>query len=274
MNELTVLFINWDINPRVFPFSEIPRWYGLLWVLGIAGVYRVMMHIFKVEGRSTEQLDRLALYLIIGTLVGARLGHVFFYEPAYFLAHPIEILPIKLEPEFRFTGLAGLASHGGGIGVLLALALYCRRYGEGYLWVLDRLVIGAAFLGCCIRLGNLMNSEMIGIPTEVPWAFVFLRVDTVPRHPAQLYEAIYCLGLFFFLFARWKNHWKDWKAGSQLGLFFVILFSLRFWDEFFKIDQVPFEQDMLFNMGQLLSIPYILAGLIILYYAHSRAKKS
>ena len=190
-------YIVWDIDPRIFPSFDMLRWYGLLWALGLVLGYQVMSRIYKKEGRTIEQLDRLAVYVIIGAIVGARLGHVLFYDFEYYSQHPIEVLPIKLEPHFQFTGLTGLASHGGVFGVLLALYFYTRKYKEDYVWLLDRLMISGAVLGGCIRLGNLMNSEIIGIMTNVPWAFIFKSVDDFPRHPAQLYEALFYFMIFF-----------------------------------------------------------------------------
>ena len=260
-----LLFVHWDVSPRVFPFWDLPRWYGLLWAVGVICGYLTMQYVYRREGRSTERFDLLAMYLLAGGLVGARLGHVFFYEPAYYLAHPVEILPIRLTPSFRFTGFAGLASHGGAIGVLVALYWYCRRFGEHYIWILDRLVIAAVLTGSFIRFGNLMNSEVIGTPTRLPWAFIFERVDDLPRHPAQLYEAIYGVFLFAFLFKRWSAHRYSWIPGSQLGWFMVGLFSLRILVEFIKADQVPFEAGMFLNMGQLLSIPFLILGILILW---------
>jgi phosphatidylglycerol:prolipoprotein diacylglycerol transferase len=266
----SLLYIVWDVEPRVFSFSEIPRWYGICWVIGMALGYQVMLYIYKKETKSEEQLHTLALYLIIGAVVGARMGHILFYDPVYYWNHPMEILPIKLYPTFQFTGFAGLASHGGAIGVLMATYLYSRKYRKNFLWTTDRLVIAAALVGCFIRLGNLMNSEVIGTPTNVPWAFVFVRVDAVPRHPAQLYEAIYCLLLFMGLFYLWSKKRWDISNGKLFGTFLVTIFTLRFIDEFFKIDQEPFESSLPLNMGQLLSIPFVLVGIWMLIYSNKK----
>lgn len=223
-----------------------------------------MLYVYKKEGKSEEKLDILATYVIIGTLLGARFGHVIFYEPSYYWHHPIEILPIRLSPHFEFTGLAGLASHGGGIGIFLSVYLYCRKYKENYLRILDRITITVALVGAFVRFGNLMNSEMIGIPTNVPWAFIFTNVDTIPRHPAQLYESIFCLFLFIIMFSIWKVKAKKLHAGFPLGIFLILLFSFRFIIEYFKIGQEPFESDLIINMGQILSIPFILAGMLLI----------
>lgn len=259
------LYIIWDINPSIFHGLEIPRWYGVLWVLGLLLSHQVAEYIFKVERRTGEAFNNLTIYLLVGTFLGARLGHILFYDPLYYWSHPIEILPIRLEPEFQFVGLAGLASHGGAIGVLIAIYLYCRRYHERYLWMADRLVIAAAITGSFIRLGNLMNSEVIGIPANVPWAFVFTRIDNVPRHPAQLYEAIVCMILFAICFRLWYKSRAVIAEGRVTGIFLVTLFSLRFAGEFLKVSQEPFEDHLVLNMGQMLSIPFILAGFFLLF---------
>ncbi|CAG4992857.1 Phosphatidylglycerol--prolipoprotein diacylglyceryl transferase [Dyadobacter sp. CECT 9275] len=263
MHASLITYILWDIRPNIFPGLEIPRWYGLFWALGITLSFAVIRYIYKADKRPVEEIDTLGLYVMIGTIVGARLGHILFYDPDYYLTHPIEILPISLEPELHFTGLAGLASHGGGIGVVLAIFFYSRNYGIRFLWLLDRVAIIAPLSGVLIRLGNLINSEMIGLPTTVPWAFVFVHTDHIPRHPAQLYEAIYCLILFVVLFWLWKNRSGKMAEGMLFSLFITLLFTLRFVDEFFKINQEEFENALPLNMGQLLSIPYIIAGLLM-----------
>ena len=256
-------FILWNVRSTVFPGLDIPKWYGLCWALGIFLGYQVMLYVYKKEGRLPDQLDRLATYIILGTLIGARLGHIIFYDPIYYLHHPIEILPIRFSPHFEFTGLAGLASHGGGIGIFLATYFYSRKYRENYLQILDRLAIVVALVGAFIRFGNLMNSEMIGIPSGVPWAFIFSAVDNVPRHPAQLYESIFCMLLFMLTFSIWKRKPDKFKNGLLLGILLTLLFSFRFFDEFLKIDQEAFEGNLFINMGQILSIPFILIGLLL-----------
>lgn len=259
-----LLYILWDVDPQLFPWLEIPRWYGLMWALGIFFSYLVMAYVYRKEGKSLEALDQLSLYIILGTILGARLGHILFYDPIYYWQHPLEILPFQMEPEFQFSGLSGLASHGGAMGVLLALYLYCSKYQESFLWIVDRLVIVGALTGAFIRFGNLMNSEIIGTTTDVPWAFIFSRVDILPRHPAQLYESIFCLLLFFVLLGLWKSGKFRQRPGFMLGLFLVMLFSFRFVVEFFKIDQVSFEAELLLNMGQILSIPFVVIGIMIM----------
>lgn len=259
-------YIIWDVNPDIFviPFINHPvRWYGLSWALGFVMSQVVVNYIYKKEGRPASEIDTLTMYMVIATIVGARLGHVLFYDPVEYFRHPLSILAI-------WEG--GLASHGAGIGILIGLFLFARKTKVAYLWILDRIVIVAALTGACIRLGNLMNSEMIGLPTDLPWAFIFTSKDNLPRHPAQLYEAIYCFILFALLFWVWYRFRERIKNGFIFSLFLIILFSLRFIDEFFKINQEAFEDDLMLNMGQILSIPFVLTGIIILII-NARSKK-
>lgn len=256
MNSLS--YIIWDINPDMFviPYLNHPvRWYGVSWALGFIISNQIMEFIYKKEGRLITEIDSLTMYMVISTIIGARLGHCLFYDPVYYFHNPLQLLAI-------WEG--GLASHGAAIGIFIGTYLFARKTKVEYLWILDRLTIVVALTGCCIRLGNLMNSEMIGLPTDLPWAFVFTSMDDVPRHPAQLYEAIYCMILFLALFWVWNKYRTRIKNGFMFGWFLIILFSLRFVDEFFKISQEAFEDDMVLNMGQILSIPLVLAGIIIL----------
>jgi prolipoprotein diacylglyceryl transferase len=251
-------FIVWDINPDIFviPFLNHPvRWYGLSWALGFLISQQIMYYIYKKDNRSRQEVDTLTIYMLVAAMVGARLGHVLFYDPVEYLSDPLSILKI-------WEG--GLASHGAAIGVLIALYFFARKTNVKYLWIVDRLVIVSALTGGLVRLGNLMNSEMVGTPTSLPWGFVFTSIDNVPRHPAQLYEAIYCLFLFAFLFYVWNTRRNEIKNGFLTGWFLIILFSLRFVDEFLKVNQVAFEDDLMLNMGQLLSIPFVVIGIFIL----------
>ncbi len=263
-NSLSVII--WDVNPDAFvlPIIDHPvRWYGLAWALGFLISQQIMQFIFKKEGRPDKEVETLTLYMVIAAIVGARLGHVLFYDFKVFLDEPWRILAI-------WEG--GLASHGAGITTLIALYFYAKKTKVEYLWIVDRMVIVTAITGCLIRLGNLMNSEMVGLPTTLPWAFVFTSIDNTPRHPAQLYEAIYCFILFIILFAVWYKKKDELKNGILTGWFLIILFTLRFVDEFFKINQVSFEDDLILNMGQVLSIPFVIAGIIILLTAKQNEK--
>ncbi len=251
-------YITWDINPDIFtiPIINHPvRWYGLLFAAAFLISQQIMYFIYKKEGRPVSEIDTLTIYMVVATIVGARLGHVLFYDPVHYFQNPHKIIMI-------WEG--GLASHGGVIGILIAIYLFARKTNVNYLWALDRISIVASLTFCMIRLGNLMNSEMIGIPTNLPWAFIFTMQDNIPRHPAQLYEAIHYFIWFLVLFLVWHRQRDRMKNGLLFSWSLIILFTLRFVDEFFKIDQVEFEEGMILNMGQLLSIPFIVAGLVIL----------
>jgi phosphatidylglycerol---prolipoprotein diacylglyceryl transferase len=229
--------------------------------------YQIMLWIYKAEGSPTAELDKLATYVMLGAIMGARFGHILFYDPLYYLNNPIEILPIRINPTFQFTGLAGLASHGGTVGALIALYFYNRKFKKDYLWMLDRLVIGGTLLGCLIRIGNLINSEIIGIPSQLPWAFIFSRIDQTPRHPAQLYEALFYLIISSFLFLIWQSRIVSNYKGFLFGLGIFLLFLQRFLVEFLKENQVEFEEQLKLNMGQTLSIPLILTGIFIMAWS-------
>lgn len=266
-------FITWSVEPMIFPSLGFLRWYGVCWALGLLLSYQVVSTIFKQEGVSLKELDQLVLYLLVGVLVGARLGHILFYDPLYYYQHPGEILPFRIQPTFQFTGLAGLASHGGTLGVILALFLYCRKYKKRFLWIADRVAIAGCLLGSFIRVGNLLNSEILGKETTMGWAFVFTRVDNIPRHPTQLYEAFGYLFIFVLLLFLWKKRTVTMN-GSLFGLSLMWVFGLRFIVEFFKMDQVPFEASLPLNMGQVLSIPLVLTGLIMWASRLSKPKAS
>ena len=262
--------IHWDPDPSVIPAWDLPRWYSMMWLLGVVLGYQLIRHIYKKEGMDENELQKLAVTIMVFAMLGARLGHVFFYDWAYYSEHLIEILPIKLEPSFQFTGFAGLASHGGVLGALLGLWYYNRKRKFNYGWLLDRLTIGGAMLGCFIRLGNLMNSEIIGKPSEVAWAFIFARVDNVPRHPAQLYEAIFYLLISLLLFRIWQRQQHRLRHGFICGLGLTLIFLQRFFVEFLKENQVAFENELTLNMGQLLSIPIVILGLVIMWYTRKK----
>lgn len=372
-------FIIWSANPEIFNFLPI-RWYGLLFAMGFILSQQVMYYIYKKEGKPTKDIDTITIFLIIATIVGARLGHIFFYEPDILLERPWDVfLPVRFTPEFKFVGLQGLASHGGAIGIFIALWLFSKyditfkgikliakkvkREGQSYLQILDRIAIVVALTGCLIRMGNFVNSEIVGKPTQSDYGVVFARniVDIltgfnspiediefskrsgealdgyepitmqvtfkngdyeksgidqyiegrlkntlsshsyvteniyqpsaadidytlekkggvfiadiytygVVRHPAQLYESISSLLLFLLLFIIWRIKKQDTAKGRIFGVFLIILFGLRFSYEFLKENQVAFEDGMMLNMGQWLSIPLIIAGVIILIRSFS-----
>jgi phosphatidylglycerol:prolipoprotein diacylglycerol transferase len=260
---MTLQIIPWDVNPEIFRIGNFTvRWYGLLFASGFVIGYYVMKKIFKNEGLADSTLDRMTVYVAVGTIIGARLGHCFFYEPSYYLAHPAEILKV-------WHG--GLASHGAAIGILVSLWLFVRKEKKPFIWALDRVVIVVALAGALIRLGNLMNSEIYGVETTLPWGFVFLRNgETVPKHPTQIYEATAYLITFTILMrVYWKNKGKQ-KPGALFGLFLLLVFGFRFFVEYVKEDQVAFEAGMKLNMGQLLSIPFIIAGIAMLIWAYRK----
>ena len=250
-------FIEWSISPEIFHLGPVSvRWYGFLFAMAFVAGYFIMTWVFNKEGRPRTDLEQLSVYMIFGTVIGARLGHCLFYNPEYYLSNPIEIFKV-------WEG--GLASHGAAIGILTAIYLFSKKK-KNYpmLWTLDRVVIVVALAGTFIRLGNLFNSEIIGKPTDVSWAFIFTAVDDLPRHPAQLYESIaYLIVFIILLFIYYKGFEKN-RSGLLFGIFLVLVFTFRFFVEFVKENQSGFEAGMALNMGQLLSIPFVLAGIIFI----------
>jgi prolipoprotein diacylglyceryl transferase len=366
----TLTYIIWNGSPEIFSYGSFSlRWYGLFFALGFLISQQFMYHFYKSEGKPEKDVDTLTIYMVIATIVGARLGHVIFYQPEIIWENPLSIfLPFEFNP-FRFTGLQGLASHGATIGILSALWIYSRKKkpGQSFLQVVDRIVIVVALTGALIRLGNFFNSEIIGLPTDKPWGVVFTnkfedaitsnrfdqdgivesvaikRNDSIPaapngriplniyiffkagtegtvaknfadynarslltnnlaeyfdasgdntitngtlqadgkfaaristfgiaRHPAQLYESISCVFLFAFLYWIWSKHKQMLPPGRLLGTFLIICFGLRILFEFVKENQEPFEDDMLLNMGQILSIPLVIAGIVILALSYRK----
>jgi len=260
------LFIVWNPDAVAFTIGSFGiRWYSLCWCAGLLSVFFLEQKLYREQKIADELFDPLFIYSFLGILIGARLGHCIFYEPEYFLSswqHVVEmLLPIRFtNGGVAMTGYTGLASHGGTLGLIIALWLYVRRTKLPFLKVLDNIAIVTPICACAIRLGNLMNSEIIGSPTNVPWAFVFERVDMIPRHPGQLYEAI---AYFLFFFVGWwfyRRHAERVGSGFFFGLCIFLIFTFRFFIEYTKEVQVDFEQGMLFNMGQLLSVPFILLG--------------
>ena len=293
------MYILWNPSLTFGPF----RWYSLCWLIGLALAYFIVRHLFYEQGIAERTIkkngkkevenvfDPLFIYCFLGILIGARLGHCLFYQPDYFLTsgkHIVEMfLPIHFMADggWKFTGYEGLASHGGTLGLMIALWLYVRYSKIGIWTVLDNIAIATGTTACFIRLGNLMNSEIIGKVTDVPWAFIFERVDNLPRHPGQLYEAIAYAILFFIMWAIYKRsrknpstntqhptpntHYPQVGTGWYFGFCLFYIFTFRFLIEYTKDVQEAWEADMLFNMGQLLSVPFIIIGL----YCMIRAKK-
>lgn len=269
-------FVTWTFNPDFISSPITIRWYGVMFAIGFIIGVTLISKMFKHEGEKSSWADSLFIYVVICTIVGARLGHVFFYAwDEYYSSHPWDIFKI-------WEG--GLASHGGAIGILIGLFFYSAYVTKrNVLWTLDRLVVPVAFVGGLIRLGNLFNHEIYGHATDLPWGFRFITnidewlhgaepIFSLPSHPTQIYEALCYFALFALLmFLYWKRNAEE-RQGLLSGIFFIILFSARFLIEFIKNPQESFEASMVLNMGQLLSIPFIIAGVILLIRALQRPR--
>ncbi len=272
-------YITWNADPVLFSIGSLQvRWYGLLWALGFLFGYMIMKRIYKREKMTDDSLDKLLVYMLVSTILGARLGHCLFYEPDYYLSHPIEILKI-------WEG--GLASHGGAIGILIGLFIYARKEKKPYIWILDRIVVAVCLVGALIRCGNVMNHEIYGTPTSLPWGFVFMRGQEqfcgtfdnyyqctagnccppdqwLPCHPTGLYEAFFCLvAMGILLWMYYKRDLGNRQPGVMFSVFLIIIFGSRICIEFLKNVQVDFEQNMTWDMGQWLSVPFVVAGIVI-----------
>ncbi len=258
-----IAYIVWNVRPELVSVGPLTvRWYGVLFAILFWAGFLIVRWQFRSEGKNEEDLSQLLTHLVLGTIIGARLGHCLFYEPGYYLSHPWDIPKV-------WEG--GLASHGGALGVLFALWLYCRkRPDQPYLWLLDRICVPTALAGCLIRLGNLFNSEILGNPTQMPWGFVFVRVDAVARHPVQLYEATAYAATFVVLLLMYRRWRAQTPVGWLVGWFLVLVFSARFLLEFFKEEQAAYGQSSPLHVGQWLSIPFIGAGLFLIARARRR----
>ena len=255
--------IEWTINPEIFNlnilgFHLAPRWYGLSFVLGFLLGEKYVGKYMIQNGFSEKDVSSLFKHMLFGTIIGARLGHCLFYEPEYYLSNPFLILKV-------WEG--GLASHGGFLGVMIGVWLFNRNVKKiNYIWLLDLVAAPSLITGAYIRIGNLMNSEILGIPTDGTWGVIFKRVDNIPRHPAQLYESLGYLTISLVVFYLYKKFHKVWPQGRFVGLILLFGMTWRFITEFYKENQVAFEQDMLLNMGQVLSVAMALVGLAIVLY--------
>lgn len=277
-----LLYIIWNPSDVAFSIGSFQiHWYSLCWLIGLALAYLIVQQLYRQQKISQEKFEPLFIYCFFGILIGARLGHCFFYEPEYYLSSVtnfIEIfVPMKHAADgWHFTGFLGLASHGGTLGLILALLLYIRKTKVPVMQVLDNIAIATPITACFIRLGNLMNSEIIGKPTDVAWAFIFERVDMFPRHPGQLYEAI-AYFIFFFVMIHFYYYGRNKQnsffgkytsgrvgTGFFFGLCLTLIFTARFFIEYTKEIQVDFESNMPLDMGQLLSIPFIIVGVYFL----------
>lgn len=258
-------FITWDANPTIISWPVTVRWYGLMFAIGFWIGFNIVARMFRHEGAPERWLGTLLLYVGVGTVIGARLGHVFFYAWDYYSQHPVEIL---------YTWEGGLASHGGAIGVILTVILFSIFVSKrSPMWTFDRLVIAIALVGGLIRFGNLMNSEIYGHYTDMPWGFIFVRNgETLPAHPTQIYEALCYFALFgLLMWMYWRKNAQE-RPGLIFGTFLVGIFMPRFLIEYVKNVQEPWEADMVLNMGQLLSIPFVLLGIFLIIRAYMRPR--
>ncbi len=263
---MVLSFITWSVNPEIVHLGPLSlRWYGLLFATGFVLGYFILKKIFLKEGYTVELLDQLTMYMVVGTVIGARLGHVLFYDPAYYFANPWKIIAV-------WEG--GLASHGAAIGILTALFIFVRKNKLNYLWLLDRIGMLVALGGVFIRLGNLMNSEIYGIQTTLPWGFIFTREhETLPKHPTQIYESLAYLIIFLVLYILYNKNIFVKLKGTLFGIFLILLFGARFLIEYIKNPQSDFENGLPLNMGQLLSIPFIIIGIILIVAAYRKSQK-
>lgn len=256
-------YFTWNIDPVLISFMGLKvHWYGALFATAIICGFQTMKWIYQREKLDVESLDNLLVYCVIGIIVGARLAHCFFYDPSYYLSNPLKILAI-------WEG--GLASHGGGLGAILALFYYHKKTQLPFLFLLDRLAIATAIFGFFVRMANFMNSEILGLPSSQPWAIIFERIDNLPRHPAQLYEAFAYLATFLLLIALYKGTKLKQRHGVLFGIFLCLIFSARFMIEFIKVKQATYAGDLVFSTGQLLSIPFLLVGIGLVFFAKTKA---
>jgi prolipoprotein diacylglyceryl transferase len=258
----------WNIDPNIFTFGALQlRWYGLLFVGSFFLGLMLLQWVYKRENRDPAILDNLLIYIMVGAVIGARLMHCFAYEPEFYLSHPMEIFKV-------WKG--GLASHGGLLGVLLALYVFTKKYNESYMWLLSRVAMPGALTAAFVRFGNLFNSEILGLPTDKPWAIVFERIDMIPRHPVQLYEAFSYLTLLLILIVVYRKVTPAFATKILPGIFLTFMFIMRFLLEYTKTRQADYTTSLPFTTGQILSIPFILIGTIWIIWAiksHDKAAK-
>lgn len=255
----------WNVNPILLELGPLQlRWYGLLFVGSFFLGLHLLHWIYTREGKDASSLDNLLIYVLIGTVIGARLMHCFAYEPEFYLAHPLEILKV-------WKG--GLASHGGMIGVIVALYLFSRRYQQPFWWLLSRLTMPGALTAAFVRFGNLFNSEILGLPSDAPWAIVFSRIDMIPRHPVQLYEAFAYLFLFVILVSVYKKVSFSFATKILPALFLTYMFTVRFLLEYTKTRQADYITELPFSTGQMLSLPFIIIGIIWIIWAFTSQKR-
>jgi len=258
-------YFRWNADPILLNLGPLHLyWYGLLFVGSFVVGSWILKLIYLRENRDPEVLESLFVYIILGAALGARLVHCFFYDPTYYMANPMKIFAI-------WEG--GLASHGGVLGVLLATWLFTRKHNESFMWLLSRLAIPASLSGAAIRIGNFMNSEIVGQPTDVPWAIVFERLDNIPRHPSQLYESLAYMIIFVFLLFVYRSLKPTFATKILPALWFITIFTVRFFLEYVKTKQAAYNVDQAFTTGQLLSVPFIILGFVWLVWAFVSEKK-
>jgi len=251
-------YIVWSGDPILISFGSLSiHWYGVLFALAFFVGMKIMEWIFTHEEQKIEDVEHLFLYVILGAVIGARLGHCLFYDPSYYLANPLKIFAV-------WQG--GLASHGGAMGVVMSLYIFSLRYNYRYIWLLDRIVIPALLAGAFIRIGNFFNSEIIGTASTLPWAIIFSNFDATPRHPTQLYESLSYFILFFIIVYLYKNSKSALKDGYLFGFYLISVFGVRFLIEFVKLKQEAYSNELLLSTGQFLSIPFIVLGLYTLFF--------
>ena len=266
--------IIWDISPEIFSIGSLSiRYYSLLFGTGIMASFFLLSYYFKKENRNLQLLEQIFMYLFFGIIIGARVGHCLFYEADYYLSHPLEIiLPWRgsiFGDDFNFTGFQGLASHGGALGILIAIIIISKKNKTPIFWILDKVALVIPLAAASIRIGNFFNSEIIGKPTDSFLAIIFTRVDQIPRHAAQLYEAfayiliLITINLYYNYIQKRDKKERKFSDGHIFGVMLSLVFIARIIIEYFKENQETFEQGMVLNMGQLLSIPFVLAGLFI-----------
>ncbi len=255
----------WNINPTLFHLGPLQlRWYGLLFVGSFFLGLLIMQWIYKRENRDPLVLDNLLIYIMIGAVLGSRLVHCFFYEPAFYLSNPLEIL---------YVWKGGLASHGGLLGIFIAMYLFSKKYNESYLWLTARVAMPGALTAAFVRFGNFFNSEILGIPSNVSWAIIFERIDLIPRHPVQLYEAFSYLTILLILVILYRRVTPSFATKILPGTFLVLLFTARFFIEYAKTRQAAYSTDLPFSTGQILSIPYIIMGIVWIIWAVKNRNK-
>lgn len=276
MNNI-LAFVTWSVDPVAFSIGSLQvRWYGILLATGFILAYLALQKIFKKENLSQKLLDHFVIWTIVWTIVGLRLGHFLFYEPEYLIAHPLQVL-LPVDEQWHFIGYQGLASHGAAIAILIWLIYYTWTRKMNFCWLLDRVTIAVPIAAAFVRLGNLMNHEIVGSVTNVPWAFDFMLAEDPAgtfRHPSQLYESLVYLALFIILIIYYFKFAKgNVPPGRTSGIMITTIFVSRFFIEFLKADQVAKEADMALNIGQKLSIPLTLLGIGLLIYSIVKKEK-